>query len=59
MLQWAMNVAANCEPTWKRLSLSIYVGVVKFKGDSSEPKTFLEYLEEDRVIVGVEGAAQV
>ena len=29
------------------------------KGVSSDPETFLEYLEEDRVIDGFEGAAQV
>ena len=37
----------------------IYIGAVPFKGDSSDPKMFLKYLKEDRVIDGVEGAAQV
>ena len=43
----------------ENLRPSIYIGTVPFKGDSSDPETFLEYLEEDHVIDGVEGAAQV
>ena len=37
---------------------SIYIRAVPFKSDSSDPETFLEYLE-DRVMDDVECAAQV
>ena len=40
-------------------SAFIYIGTVPFKEDSSDPETFLEHLEEDRLTDGVEGAAQV
>ena len=52
-------MAESCEPTWNVCVRPTYIGAVPSKDDSSDPETFLEYLEEDRVIDGVKGAALV